>query len=55
MVTHDPDAADFGDRILHIKDGIIDAGYPSSRHSKSEGKDHLLRPVESPHRASWQK
>jgi ABC-type lipoprotein export system ATPase subunit len=25
MVTHDPNAAGYGDRVVHIKDGLVDS------------------------------
>jgi putative ABC transport system ATP-binding protein len=28
MVTHDPDSAAYGDRIVHIRDGLVDAEEP---------------------------
>jgi putative ABC transport system ATP-binding protein len=31
MVTHDAQAARFGDRIVHIRDGLIEAEYPVER------------------------
>ncbi|HEV3166431.1 MAG TPA: ABC transporter ATP-binding protein [Isosphaeraceae bacterium] len=34
MVTHDPQAAAFGDRVIHVRDGLIEAGQPTrGRHA----------------------
>jgi putative ABC transport system ATP-binding protein len=37
MVTHDADAAQYGDRLVHIRDGRVDSEEPA------KGRQHVLR------------
>src|SRR5271165_323446 len=37
MVTHDADAAQYGDRVVHIRDGRVDSEEPA------RGRQHVLR------------
>jgi putative ABC transport system ATP-binding protein len=37
MVTHDADAAQYGDRVVHIRDGLVDSEEPA------RGRQHVLR------------
>jgi putative ABC transport system ATP-binding protein len=37
MVTHDADAAQYGDRVVHIRDGQVDSEEPA------KGRQHVLR------------
>jgi putative ABC transport system ATP-binding protein len=37
MVTHDADAAQYADRLIHIRDGLVDSEEPT------KGRQHVLR------------
>jgi putative ABC transport system ATP-binding protein len=37
MVTHDADAAQYGDRLIHIRDGLVESEEPA------KGRQHVLR------------
>jgi putative ABC transport system ATP-binding protein len=54
MVTHDPQAAAYAERIIHIRDGLVEADRRTVRREGSEPREHLesvrssLSPARSP-------
>ena len=38
MITHNPEAAEYGDRIIHMRDGAIDRADPQGRAAARRGR-----------------